>query len=284
MKPLVPVASTLPLTRDEVARRVAAYTMDAPTALAGPPDIPPPTLAPAPPPRRSRKRLLAGIAAAVIVLALLGTCGLVVLSQTPTLTLSSATVAPGEDVVVTARRVPANVNGEVELYSTLRTFPFRADGGGNVSIDITIPRDIGFGDHLVKLCYSGTCHAQQTLHVTIAGSSPTPTASPPPPASPALTPRPGSPSPTATPTPAISVLKYYVKPGDAETVGGGHFPGSTVVVYFVQGKTDVQLGTAPVTGGEFTTTVRIPSSATSGPAAIRACYSGGCAYATINVM
>ena len=271
---MAPPASTLPLSPGEVARRVAAYTMDEPGPLPGPP-----ARAPARRQRRSRKRMAATIAAIGVAVVLLGLCGLVVSSQGPTLSLSSTTVAPGENVVVTAARVPASVDGQIEMYSTLHTFPFHADGGGNVSVGITVPRDIGFGDHLVKLCYKGSCHAQQTLHVTsrvaVATPSPTPTAAP------TTTPRLASPTPT--PAPAISVLKYSVKPGDAETVGGQRFPGSTVVIYFTQGKTDVQLGTAPVSAGVFTTTVRIPSVATPGPAAIRACWSGGCAYSTINV-
>ena len=45
----------------------------------------------------------------------------------------------------------------------------------------------------------------------------------------------------------------------------------------------VGLGTAPVSSGRFLTTVRIPSTARAGAAAIRACYTGGCAFATINV-
>jgi len=79
------------------------------------------------------------------------------------------------------------------------------------------------------------------------------------------------------------VLKSSVKPGDSETVGGSYFPGTSVTVYFVQGSTVVGLGTAPVSGGRFVTTVRIPSSARAGAAAIRACYAGGCAYASISV-
>ena len=270
------LASTVPMTHDEVARRVAAYTMEAPGRVAQPPPTPAPI--PARRPHNSRKRLIAVMASVAVLIVLLGTCGLVALSQ-PTLTLSSVTVAPGEDVVIIATRVPANTNGQIELYSTVHTFPFRADGSGKVAIGITVPRDIGLGDHLVKLCYSGSCHAQQTLHVAARSALATPSAYPS--ASSTATSHPPSPSPTATP--AMSVLKYYVKPGDTETVGGLRVPGSTVVIYFVQGKTEVQLGTAPVSGGQFTTTVRIPSSASTGPAAIRACYTGGCAYATISV-
>ena len=79
------------------------------------------------------------------------------------------------------------------------------------------------------------------------------------------------------------MLTSSVKPGDSDSVGGRYFPGTTVAVYFVQGTTVVSLGTAQVSSGRFLTTVRIPSTAKTGAATIRACYSGGCAYATINV-
>jgi hypothetical protein len=82
----------------------------------------------------------------------------------------------------------------------------------------------------------------------------------------------------------LSLLKYTVHPGDAETVGGMHFPGSSVTVYFVESKTEQKLGSATVTAGQFVTTVKIPSTAAAGPAAIRACYTGGCAFATISVL
>ena len=276
-----PSVVPVPMSAARVAERVAAYTMDVPVSVPGPPASSP---APAPPRRkRSRKRLIAIVAALGIAIVLIGVFALVALSRSPTLSLSSSTVAPGEDVVVSATRVPANVNGQIDMYSTLHTFPFHADEGGNVSITITVPRDIGFGDHLLKLCYSGSCHAQQTLHVLLRVAQTTPTPSPSASSSPSAsatgTPHPASP----TSAPALSVLKYYVKPGDSETVGGLRFPGPNAVLFFVQGKNEVQLATVALSGGGFTTTVKIPSSAVTGPAAIRACYTGGCAYATINV-
>jgi hypothetical protein len=79
------------------------------------------------------------------------------------------------------------------------------------------------------------------------------------------------------------VLKSSVKPGDSESVGGRDFPGTSVAIYFVQGTSVVGLGTAPISSGGFLATVRIPSSAKAGEAAIRVCYTGGCAYATISV-
>lgn len=236
-----------------------------------------PVQAPTPTPRRkSRWPLFAMLAAAVIAVLVIGTAGVIALTRTPTITLSADSVAPGEDVVVSATHLPANQTGAVQLFSVERVYGFRADSNGNASIDITIPHDIGFGDHLVKLCYNNSCHAQTTLHVIQPAVSATPT--------PSATAHPGStPTPTAVTAPTVSVLKASVKPGDSETVGGQHFPGSGVVIYFVQGKTDQQLGTASVSGGSFVTTVHIPSVAVAGPATIRACYSSGCASATITI-
>ncbi|HEV2477858.1 MAG TPA: hypothetical protein VGX22_15075, partial [Candidatus Dormibacteraeota bacterium] len=122
------------------------------------------------------------------------------------------------------------------------------------------------------------CHADHVVHVMAPLSTPSP--------SPSATPSPtrsATPSASPTPAPLVEVLTSSVKPGDSETVGGRYFPGTAAAISFVQGTNVVGLGTAPVSGGRFMTTVRIPSTARPGAAAIRACYAGGCAYATINV-
>jgi tRNA A-37 threonylcarbamoyl transferase component Bud32 len=277
------IVSTVPSARTAVAERAIAQ----PAAASGVAAAAPVPTAQPPLKRKSRLRRVAAIAAGLILLLLIGTIGLAALARgTPTLSLSSANVAPGDDLVVTGAHLPANQSGEVQLWSVLHTFAFRADGSGNVAIDITVPRDIGNGDHLVKLCYGGSCHAQQTLHVVsrVASVTPSPGASAQPTPSATSTPTPShTPGPSPTPTPYMSVLKYTVKPGDAETIQGTHFPGSTVAISFLEGGHDTALGTAPLSGGMFNTTVRIPSTATAGPAAIRVCYTGGCAYSTISV-
>ncbi|HYT11217.1 MAG TPA: hypothetical protein VEL12_00405, partial [Candidatus Nitrosopolaris sp.] len=70
------------------------------------------------------------------------------------------------------------------------------------------------------------------------------------------------------------------------TVKGFHFnPGQTVTLTFIQGSTTSQtVATATVgTDATFLQTYTIPSSAVVGPAYIRACDAGGCAFASISV-
>jgi hypothetical protein len=201
-----------------------------------------------------------------------------VLNQPTTLSVTPVTVVAGDTVVVKASHVPPNQVGEVQLWSLERVVQFRADPDGNVSITLDIPPYLEPGDHLVKVCWAGGCHAVQVLHVMAPLATPSPSASPS--TSPAHSPTPSA-SPTAAPL--VEVLTSSVKPGDSDSVGGRYFPGTTAAIYFVQGSTVVGLGTAPISSGRFLATVRIPSSAKPGAAAIRACSTGGCAYATINV-
>ncbi len=204
------VASTVPLTAAAVAERLAAYS--SPATVAMPLPAQGGHIVAAQPRRKSRKRRFVLIAAAAIVLLLIGFLALAALAA-PTLSLSSTTVSPGEDVVVSATRVPANTNGQIQMWSVLHTFGFRSDAGGNVAVDITVPRDIGLGDHLVKLCYNSSCHAQATLHVVshVALVSPTPIAN----TTPGTTP---SSSPTAAGTPTSgSTPRPTSTPGSTPT-------------------------------------------------------------------
>ena len=233
--------------------------------------------------RRSHKRRNVLIAAAVLLLLVVGFLA-VAARATPTLSLSSSTVTAGDTVVVTARGLPANQNGEIELLSILRTFPFHASATGNVSVPIAIPLNIGAGDHTVKICWAAQCRASATLHVVEPVASVSPSTATTPTASPNPTSR-----PTATPSPApqISITNYNIKrsPG-TETVYGIHFsPGSAVTITFVQGATtNKPVGTQTVSSsGYFTLTFTVPASATTGPAAIKVCGSAGCLSATVNV-
>jgi hypothetical protein len=253
----------------------------------------------------------------VILLLLAGV--LAVASQQPTLTLSSSTVSPGETVIVTAARVPAEQAGEIQLLSVIHNFPFRADSSGNVSLDITVPRDIGFGDHLVRICWNQTCHAPATLHVVsrvaastplpdttpgssqspTPGSQPGPTSNPTPGSTPGSNPKPTSnptstpkpnPSPTPPPpTPAtISVSNYDIRVlTGTETVYGQHFsPGSAITITFIQGNTTNRVVATPTasSSGYFSSQFTVPSTALLGQATIRVCGSAnGCLYAAVNV-
>jgi Protein kinase domain len=272
------VASTVPIGAVIGAAAVAERVETEPelatmaTAYPSPP--------PGPPPRTRGRRFLVLIALGLILLLVVGgVLAWSVLNQPTTVSVTPDTVVAGDTVVVRASHVPPNQVGEVQLWSVERVVQFRADRGGNVSITLDIPRYLEPGDHLVKVCWGGACHADQVLHVMapLASPSPSPSAS----SSPTHSPTPST-SPTAN-APLVEVLTSSVKPGDSDSVGGRYFPGTTAALYFVQGTTVVGLGTAPISSGRFLTTVKIPSTAKSGAAAIRACYTGGCAYATINV-
>jgi hypothetical protein len=234
----------------------------------------PPLGSPPPKPRRRRSLVLIALGL-ILLLAAGGAVAWSILNQPATVSISPDTAVAGSSVVVTASHVPPNQVGEIQLWSVERIVPFRADGNGNVSITLDIPRYLAPGDHLVKVCWGGTCHADHVLHVMAPLATPSPSPSPT-----------RSPTPSASPTPAplVEVLTSSVKPGDNESVGGRYFPGTSAAIYFVQGTSVVGLGTTPVSSGRFVTTVRIPSTARPGAAAIRACYVGGCAYATINVV
>jgi hypothetical protein len=229
---------------------------------------------------RTRNTILAALGVLVLLAALL--LGYAA-SHPPALSLSSNPVQAGDHVVVSATHLPANQDGEIQLLSPVKVFPFKSDGAGNVSQDVTIPRDIGTGDHIVRICWNNTCHAQATLHVT----APAPLATSSPSAAPSPTPSPrSSPSASALPrTLALSSGHVKVHTGTM-TVKGFHFsPGQTVTLTFIQGSTTSQtVATATVgTDATFLQTYTIPSSAVVGPAYIRACDAGGCAFASISV-
>jgi serine/threonine-protein kinase len=145
---------------------------------------------------RSRRRPIVVVAGAIlVVLLVMGSIWFVARPVEPTLSLSASTVAAGDSLVVSATHVPANQEGTIQLHSAVSNFQFRSDASGNVSRDVTVPLDIGSGDHLVKICWASTCPKSTVLHVVdpVALATPTPEATP----SPTATAQ-----PTATPTQA----------------------------------------------------------------------------------
>jgi len=84
----------------------------------------------------------------------------------------------------------------------VHTYAFRANAKGEVSLDITVPRDIALGDHIVKICWKNACHAQAPLQVVsgVAEASPTPVANTSPGANPVATSPPPGTTPTGTPS------------------------------------------------------------------------------------
>jgi serine/threonine-protein kinase len=116
-----------------------------------PSTVPPPVWGPAVAAmRRVRRRRIAIIVIAILaLLALVGGTVSLVLGELfkPTLSLSSQVVEPGSILTVSAGHLPANQVGQIELLSQLYSFPFSADANGSVSLQITIPPDIGIGAH-----------------------------------------------------------------------------------------------------------------------------------------
>ncbi len=267
---------------------------------------------------RSRKRLFAIAAAAlVLLLLLLAIGGYAAISQRPALFLSANAVRPGDALTVSANHLPANQVGEVRLNSPVHTFTFRADSSGNMSIQLTVPGDIGTGSHTVRICWNASCRLQATLHVvdslaqvtSVAGASPTPGSTPgaspsaKPSASPGASPtsnptRAPSPTPTSKSTPSstppppppprsitLSSSTIKILTGTV-TVSGAHFNASqTVTISFNQSPVGtLQTWTVASSGsGTFNKQITVPASAVLGSATIRACDNGGCASQPITV-
>jgi serine/threonine-protein kinase len=203
-----PVASTRRVATTVAPPPEFDRFVDAETTVAYP--SPPP---PAPAPKRSRRRLAIGLAAVLVLLLLLGVCAVV--SQATTLAVDPNRTVPGGRVTVTATNVPANQVGEIQLLSSVYTYTFRANSGGEVSQEIVVPADIELGNHVVRICWDRSCHKQTPLRVVsgLALAEPTPAAnaSANPSASPSagVSPQPGptpssnpssTPKPTSTPT------------------------------------------------------------------------------------
>src|SRR5712692_9753966 len=198
------VASTVPLAAP-VAVAAAAMPAQARVEAVNPSAtvaVPYPAPAQKVAKKKSRKGLFAAIAAGVlVVLLILGV--LLVAAARPTLSLSASTVRAGDTVVVNASHLPANQNGEIQLLSTVHAFPFHANASGDVSVPILVPRNIGAGDHTVKLCWNASCRLSATLHVL----APVAFATPSPGATPSTAPG-ASPTPGATPSGSTSPSPY----------------------------------------------------------------------------
>ena len=122
------------------------------------------------------------------------------------ITLSSSSVRAGDQVTVSANHLPASQLGTVELQSgRAQLAVFQADQYGNVQVQVRVPEDTSPGDHLLSLCWSGTCPAGARLTVTERPPSPTATPTPTPTPSPTPSPTPTptrSPTQTSSPTPS----------------------------------------------------------------------------------
>ena len=222
---------------------------------------------PSPPPpiikKRSRRGLYALVASATIVLLLVaGTVGYIATHQSLSLALSPSTVAAGNDVVVTAGHLPANQAGEIRLLSPVHTFPFRADSSGNVRATITIPPDIGIGDHTVHICWASVCRVSAVIHVLepVAVVTPSPTSPP-------------SPSPSPTLAPKFTVTLVSISASGNFTVRLQNFStGTPAALVVFQKETPHFAGNVSVTSSDMRATVRTPPGIQAGlPAYVVAC-------------
>jgi hypothetical protein len=216
-----------------VAARVAAEPELATLATAYPS---PPAVAP-PKPRRRVPAVVLIALGLILLLAVGGVVAWSVFDRPVTLAVTPDTVVAGDTVVVTASHVPPNTVGEVQLWSVERIVAFRSDPSGNVAVTLDIPRYLEPGEHLVKVCWSGTCHASQTLRVIapVAFATPSPSANPPATPSPHATP---TATPRSTPVPTLPPTPYITNPGISKLSGFyvafHYFGGGTWNVSLVQ--------------------------------------------------
>ena len=260
------------------------------SAYPGPPSAPPgPPLAVLGPPaarpiRRSHRGLILGVSGVVIlVLAVVTLLAYAITHQQPVMNLSSRTLSPGDTLVVDASKLPPNQSGEFQLYSQVYVFPFRADGSGRTTANITIPYGIQDGNHTLKICWGGVCRGETTISVLTPLPSPTPFTLGP---SPSVT---ASPVATRSPSPQPPLLALShgsVAPKGSVTIDGQHFPPrQSVTISFLQSSTSKNLTTTTTNlEGTFLVPVTIPATASPGPAYLKACTtSGTCSYASITV-
>jgi hypothetical protein len=269
----VPLAKIVPAAATPIAPSPIVQPGAPPAAV--PALVVPPAVAPVK--RRFRKRTIALGATVIGILLVFAILVNVAANPETTITLSSTSVVPGESLVIAASNVPANQAGEIQLWSSLSTYPFQADANGEVSITITVPPDIGVGDHQVKACWGGTCHAQSTLKVLMGIPTPSPTPS----ASPSATPsRSPSPLPRAL---ALSSGHIKVKTGTLSVYGQHFTPRAGVSVSFSEGQNTAVVGsTTAGPDGTWLVSFTIPPWAVVGPASIKGCDTA-CAYATVAV-
>ena len=272
-----PVASTVRVGAAVAGAAVEARNADEPVKLAYP--SPPPPVAR----KKSRKGLFA--LTAVVIVLILALAGLAIyeyLNQPVQLTLTPSTVVAGDSIVVTASHLPANQAGEIQVWSQRRVIPFHAGPGGNVAVQISIPRDLEVGAHLVMICWNGACHSQKTLQVLAPVALATPVAS----TSPSPAP---STSPTASPTAMLSTSQTSVPMRATIYVYGVHFSNSQTVTIalFDPASSTVTLETWSATttsSGGFGTSITLPATALAGNARITACDSNRvCATAYVRV-
>jgi protein kinase-like protein len=115
----------------------------------------------------SRRGLMFVVAAIVLILLLLAGGVAYYVTQPASLTLSRYAVSRGDRITVTADHLPPDQLAEVWILaaSSPYIYTFRADAIGRATRQVVIPFDIDSGDHLLRICWSGSCPLSTTLHV-----------------------------------------------------------------------------------------------------------------------
>jgi serine/threonine protein kinase len=160
-------------------------------------------LSPVPPtnPKPNRTPWIVGGAIAVVVVALIALLAWYLIRQAsqPSLALSTSSGQAGMSVVVTGRHLPPDQLGTIQIHSQAEQIgTFQADAHGNVNQTVTIPNGLTPGDHLISLCWSGSCPANAQINIGQPTPSPSPSPTPTPTPTPTIIP---TPTPTPVPTP-----------------------------------------------------------------------------------
>jgi hypothetical protein len=147
----------------------ATLVAPAPAVAAPPAPVPAGTVRP----RRGRRApLLAGLAALLVVAMVVSAVAIARGRDQASLTggVSASSVRAGDTMIVSAQGLPPNQAGQLRFATPVRELsPFRADAGGRISQDVRVPADIGAGDHLLQVCWSGKCHDLVWITVTRSG-------------------------------------------------------------------------------------------------------------------
>lgn len=174
-------------------------------------------------PAPSRAPWIVGGIAAVVVFALIALLAWYLIRQAsqPSLALSTRSAQPGMSVVLTGRHLPPDQLGTIQVHSQAEQIgTFQADARGNVNQTVIIPNGLTQGDHLISLCWSGSCPANAQITIGQPSPSPSPSPTPTPTEVPTPTPTP-TPVPTPTPTPTLKPTPHPTPTPKPSTNTGG---------------------------------------------------------------
>jgi serine/threonine-protein kinase len=83
----------------------------------------------------------------------------------PSMVLATDTVKAGESDVVTLQNLPSNQQVVIRLDGNTQIGAGRASASGDLSTDITVPRQTAAGGHTVRACWNGNCPVSTPVKV-----------------------------------------------------------------------------------------------------------------------